>query len=189
MLDDIQLIWDNCKLYNQQGCVILNLLSGSMISPINYRNHSRKWSKHSCPSSIYLVPLQKQSRLQNPNNKINKLGIRIKLDSLIGSKCLDLKKSELWSQKLRKCALEHSRKSNMKNFRFLSIFSILQHSKRFQQSWTPYKSLKMQLRSGKSFNDNDNMWLLIKISWTSKLMTKQWETWLTNSQASHCLQT
>jgi bromodomain-containing factor 1 len=21
VLDDIQLIWDNCKLYNQQGCV------------------------------------------------------------------------------------------------------------------------------------------------------------------------
>ena len=23
VLDDIQLIWDNCKLYNQQGCVII----------------------------------------------------------------------------------------------------------------------------------------------------------------------
>lgn len=27
VLDDIQLIWDNCKLYNQQGCVRIILIS------------------------------------------------------------------------------------------------------------------------------------------------------------------
>ena len=26
VLDDIQLIWDNCKVYNQQGCVIASLI-------------------------------------------------------------------------------------------------------------------------------------------------------------------
>ncbi len=31
VLDDIQLIWDNCKTYNQHGSVRIYLLSGFMI--------------------------------------------------------------------------------------------------------------------------------------------------------------
>ena len=32
VLDDIQLIWDNCKLYNEQGCVNFYIVSGYTIS-------------------------------------------------------------------------------------------------------------------------------------------------------------
>lgn len=43
VLDDIQLIWDNCKSYNQQGSVILLILdSGFMILLKSCRNRLRK---------------------------------------------------------------------------------------------------------------------------------------------------
>ena len=43
VLDDIQLIWDNCKSYNQQGSVSLLILdSGFMILLKSCRNRLRK---------------------------------------------------------------------------------------------------------------------------------------------------
>lgn len=43
VLDDIQLIFDNCKVYNAPGSVIfLYKYSGSTIYLINLKNHSSK---------------------------------------------------------------------------------------------------------------------------------------------------
>ena len=45
-LDDIQMIWDNCKSYNQKGCVIYLLnFSGSTLLLRNCKNLSKKWWK------------------------------------------------------------------------------------------------------------------------------------------------
>ena len=43
VLDDFQLIWDNCKTYNQQGSVHMMLCSGFMILLISWKDPSRRW--------------------------------------------------------------------------------------------------------------------------------------------------
>ena len=44
-LDDIQLIWDNCKTYNHPETVKPGLFSGSTKQPKIYKEPSKKWSK------------------------------------------------------------------------------------------------------------------------------------------------
>ena len=43
ILDDMQLIWDNCKLYNEQGSVNMIKCSGFMILLKNQKDPSKKW--------------------------------------------------------------------------------------------------------------------------------------------------
>lgn len=79
VLDDIQLIWDNCKLYNEQGCVLIIKCSGSMIWRKNYKDLSRKWSKPIFPPSNCLNRTQLKLPLHLPRqNRNNKSHIKIK---------------------------------------------------------------------------------------------------------------
>jgi hypothetical protein len=50
MLDDLQLIWDNCKTYNHSGSVILLLSSGSTCSQIKWINFTRSLLKTILPA-------------------------------------------------------------------------------------------------------------------------------------------
>ena len=43
VLDDMQLVWDNRKLYNPPNSVLHVLLSGSIIWPKNWKDPSKKW--------------------------------------------------------------------------------------------------------------------------------------------------
>jgi hypothetical protein len=54
MLDDIQLIWDNCKAYNKSGSVHLSYLSGSIPQLTRCRSISRNSSKITSP--LWLFP-------------------------------------------------------------------------------------------------------------------------------------
>lgn len=49
-LDDIQLIWDNCKTYNHPETVLPITLSGSIKQQKTSKDSSRKWSKTISPA-------------------------------------------------------------------------------------------------------------------------------------------
>jgi hypothetical protein len=50
VLDDIQLVWDNCKTYNSAGSVKIKLFSGFILLLTNLKNPQRK-----CLKTIFLT--------------------------------------------------------------------------------------------------------------------------------------
>lgn len=61
VLDDFQMIWDNCKVYNPPNSVSLTSLSGSIISLKDSKKHLKKWSSPTCRASPQLVIVLKLS--------------------------------------------------------------------------------------------------------------------------------
>lgn len=55
-LDDIQLVWDNCKLYNQPETVRLVIFSGFIRLLRVWKDPLRKWSKTICQAYQLLSP-------------------------------------------------------------------------------------------------------------------------------------
>lgn len=60
ILDDIQLIWDNCKNYNQAGSVCLLAHSGSTLSQIRWISTIRNSSKITSIMCPYPSPVSRE---------------------------------------------------------------------------------------------------------------------------------
>ena len=55
VLDDLQLIWDNCKLYNAAGSVRFESHSGFTVRRTRWRSILGSWSRTILQGSICLV--------------------------------------------------------------------------------------------------------------------------------------
>ena len=64
-LDDIQLVWDNCKNYNHPDTVRPPLPSGSTSRQRTYSASSRKWSRTTSPAYPSLSPAVKPTSCRN----------------------------------------------------------------------------------------------------------------------------